>query len=416
MRKLIFVTLFFFSPVSRAIQQEYQLEAYVSYSSYNLSKNNLNPENNILKNPKQESQIDIRQDYRLSNPDSYKFIIRPRFIISYKQYEVDKKNSSSTIGKWDLSDLFLENQILDNLKLVTGLQVYQWGPGEFFNPTNPIYKTNAGQKNSYFKEKGKVLTRLNYDPNDKWNLVFLTEFLNNNESSFMADTSFEKKYLIKVETNELSSNNYAGLVVGQVENSEFFLGEYASFNFFDSYSFYFDIKHPKGNKSYRPEMNLSNNYDMELSDTSHQNQLLTFANVGIRYEGRFDLRAEFIHQSFGFSYNEFQQAKSSTQSFSSKLENNIKRFYKTGLDFYGKNYLYFSLRLSDLGIKNDTSLYLRNLNSLMDNSKSLQLSAEKNAFDSIVFNIDINYNLGDKDSELMLQSESSFFIGLKWSL
>jgi len=416
MHKIFLCFLNFCSLSLFAAKQEYQFESYFSHTYNKISKSDINLDNSILKNPSHESQADFRIDYRLSNDQTYKLVVRPRFIASYKQFEISKQNSNTSTGKWDLTDFFIENYVLDNLKFVTGLQVYQWGPAEFFNTTNPIYKTNAGQRNSYFKEKGKVLFRLNYDPNLSWNIVFLTEFLSNNEASFMADSIFEKKYLAKIETTDLMPNSYLGFVVGQIENSEFFFGEYASFQFLETYSLYFDIKHPKGNKHYHPRKNAINNYDMQLSDTTLEDNFHTFANVGARYEDKFDVRLEYIYQSYGYTKEEFQQAKLGTQTISVQLPENIKRFYRSGLDLYGKDYLYLSLRIPDLGSKNDTTLFFRNLNSLMDQSRSYQFSLEKNIFDSLVFNTDITYNQGDKDSELMLLSESSIFLGVKWSL
>jgi hypothetical protein len=416
MHKITFCIFILFSNLLFAVKQESQLESYFSHTFNKIPNSSINPDNSILKSANHDSQVDLRLDYRLSNDTSYTFILRPRFLVNYKSFEINKQTSTTSTGKLDLTDLFLEKYFLDNLKLVTGLQVYQWGPAEFFNPTNPVYKTNAGQRNSYFKEKGKVLLRFNYDPNAVWSMIFLTEFLNNNEPSFMADTNFEKKYLAKIETTSLSPNSYLGLVLGQIENSEFFFGEYGSFQFFEAYSFYFDIKHPKGNKYYRPQKNFTDSYDMQLSNTTREERFYTFADIGLRYEGSIDFRLEYIYQSYGYTLEEFQQAKQSSQTLSLQTADNIKRFYKTGLDLYGKEYLYLSLRVPDLGKKNDMTIFFRNLNSLMDSSKSYQFSLEKNLLDSLVLNFDLTHNQGDKDSELTLLYESSVFAGLKWSL
>lgn len=395
--------------------KEFNLEWYNSYSllSPNL-KHVMNIDNRRLKFPTGHFTSDLRPEMVLKSR-FIKYVVRARALLDSTSIELknptEKKSESDT--KLDLSDVYADLLLKSNLSLVFGLQNFQWGPTELISPSNPFFHFNSQQKSFFYKEKGHVLIRVNYNATDNLNYIFISEPISNNDPYWISEKSFGSKLLLKSEYT-FSGTNYLGLVVGLGEKQRPLFGEYFNWTTDSGHSAYFDIKHSSGKFNYRPEKNLFGLYDMVFQDTTGSFQ--TFGTLGYRFEGRTDSRIEYIHNTAGLKADEMKNAISSATALSFNLAKNISHFFAPGLELLGQHYLYLSLRVPDLGSSNDINLSLRDLISLQDSSQVLQFDIDKGLTDSTVMYAEATYAAGSEKAELTISNIYSFSLGFKWTL
>ena len=395
--------------------KEFNLEWYNSYSvlSPNL-KHVMNVDNRRLEFPSGHFTSDLRPEMVLKSR-FIKYVVRGRALLDSTSIELknpdEKKNKSDT--KLDLSDAYADLLLKSNLSLVFGLQNFQWGPTELISPTNPFFHFNSQQKSFFYKEKGHVLLRVNYNATDNLNYIFISEPISNNDPYWISEKNFGSKLLLKSEYT-FTGTNYLGLVIGLGEKQRPLFGEYFNWTTETGHSIYFDIKHSAGKYNFSPEKNLFGLYDMVFQDKTGSFQ--TFSTLGFRYEGRTDFRVEYIYNSAGLKAEEMKNAISAATALSFNLAKNLTHFFAPGLELLGQHYLYLSLRIPDLGSSNDINLSLRDLISLQDSSQVFQFDFDKGLTDSTVMYAEATYAAGSEKTELTISNIYSFSLGLKWTL
>jgi hypothetical protein len=392
------------------------LETYLSAGAAQVSDSTLNPDNRRLSLTQKSAALDLREDFSLSYKDDNRLVLRPRILLNTGVAEYTSPTESKTIstGKLDLTDAFYESQLFQNFSVTLGLQVYQWGPAELLSPSNPIYHFNTSQRSFFYKEKGHVLARANLTLGNL-SVVALSEVVSNNETYWIAEKQFSPQSLLKSEWRFENPSNYAGFIIGEQEQQHPFIGEYLVFYPFEGFSFYLDARHSQGITAYLPQLSNSGYYVLAEDDLL-QNQTLTLATVGLRYEGPADLRLEYISNQAGYNKTDFQNAKRAVTELSPYLAANISRFYRSGLELPGANYLYLSARFPDFWSIRDVNLYLRYLMSLQDNSGSFQMNVDKVLTESLVGYVESDVAQGSRDDELTIFNRWQIVAGLKWSL
>lgn len=392
-------------------------ETYFSAQASTYQNTVLNPGNQYFQFPSEVGEIDFRPDWKFSFLKFHKLVMRPRYLLnsSRTRYTNPTSETNTARGKFELTDFFLEDQWADSLKTVVGLQVYQWGPAELINPSNPLFHFNNRQRGAFYKEKGQVLLRANLDWNKHWGQVFIFEPISNNEPEWVSRTNFVQKGLLKTEYRFDNPVNYMGLVVGREELQKSFFGEYLTVSPYEGFSLYTDARHTEGLIPYRPQGNIYAGYSLERNDAI--TSWYTLAVSGLRYEAvNYDLRLEYVYNEHGLNKEKFAQYLLTIQQLTPDLPNNLVAFAKPGLELLGQQYLYLSLRFPNLGKKEDMSLAFRIIGSVQDSSAVLQSDFDKNINDHLTAYLEAFTPSGAKETELNLFGQSFYMVGLKWNL
>lgn len=399
------------SAFSQNVEFGFSYEAYLFGEQRDYADSIINLGNEVLNIPEMGVFLDQRAEFKWLINDA-KIIFRPR-LVSYQQNyktETTLKNESKSDTDANLTDAFYEQYITDRIFTTVGLQVYQWGPAEILNPSNPFFHFNTDQRSLVYKEKGKALLRLNWNAKSDYNFVFMVEPVSNNEAHWIAEEKFKPQFAGKFETAWTGTRNFLGMAFGIPDNANFFVGEYFQYEFTEGISIYADAKHSVNNLFYEPQ---AEGAFQRMLPSDRDGEMSTLAVAGFRYEDNFDARLEYIYNSAGYDQKKFDLALIASSQLSPYLVDNIKRFQKSGLELLSQNYLYFSLRKTDPFEIKDLSLFFRSLTSLMDRSGVEQFEFDKSVLDWM--NIFGQYSAfrGEQDSEFKLLDDWKASIGLK---
>lgn len=354
--------------------------------------------------------------YELANQD--KVVLRSRWegITQDRYVGVATDRERYSKGRVDLTDAYLESQWGETVSTTTGLQVYQWGPGELLNPSNPFYHFQYQQKSIFFKEKGVVLLRLNHigeDVNSSW----LIEPLDNNERPWQEGKEFGSKFVGRFEWESRGdSSRYLGLVLGSIGSGEqLFLGQYFNLPIREGWALYVDAHGVDGGSRYSVRRDLVTGFDELYLEQDSRGQYQVLGDLGVRYEGDVDFRLEWIHNSAGFSKDDFGRARVGVSTISPFLANNISRFFASGRELLTKNYQYLSLRKNMSGSA-DQILSLRVLRSEIDSTVVSAWAYERSLADAWTLLVEMNIWFGNPDGELTSGQKWKLLSGCKWTL
>ena len=412
---LSFIFILFSLTVRAEFDQSY--ETYFSGQTNNYASSVLNPGNQVFQSPSEVVEADFRPNWQYILMKSHKVVLRPRYLLTASTIRLNNPTDEirSTRGKIELTDFFLEDQWTDSLKTVLGLQVYQWGPAELINPSNPLFHFNNRQRGAFYKEKGQIFARANLDWDKHWGQVFIFEPISNNDPDWIGKSDFIPKGLIKTEYRLENPINYLGLVIGREELKKTFVGEYLTYSPYEGFSVYFDNRHTQGQIAYQPVSNIYGGYSLARNDTNTFWQTLSVS--GLRYEAtNFDIRIEYIFNEAGMTKEKFSQYLLTVQQLTPDLANNLIYFIKPGLELLGQNYAYLSLRIPNLGKKENMNLAFRLIGSLQDSSGVLQSDFDKNINDHLTAYLEAFSPIGSKETELNLLGQNFYMMGLKWNL
>lgn len=409
--------LLFFTSQARAVKLDFRntFESYLYYTYSDPIAGDTNPGNQIFQLPTHTGVLDLRDDFNVLTPKT-KWVVRPRWTMTGTKTELQNPDSSfeTALGKLDLTAGYVDWDISDNWKTVLGLQVYQWGPGEFINPSNVFFHFSSDQRSFFFVQKGLVLARLNWTPAQNWSFIAIAEPISNNEQPFQVEKDFQPKSTLKAEYHG-GGSSYLGGLVGTEGYGRPFFGEYFDWYITDAFSFYADLRHSIGSYSYDPLADQSG--FIELVETNPDSgQMFTIADWGLRYEGRVDFRVEWFYNGIGWDKEALKAAISSITYPNPYLVDNLKRFAHSGLELPGQNYLYVSLRIPDLGKRKDASIYMRNILSMQDNSGVAQISADKALSDSWTGYLEFINSYGSANTEFRLLYGIQGSVGVRWAM
>ncbi|MGZ5280133.1 MAG: hypothetical protein ACXWC9_09335 [Pseudobdellovibrionaceae bacterium] len=416
----MFSALFFTSSdlmAARMNEVQWTFESFLFGEQAKVAETELNPGNAVFQQAHMIHTLDNRLEFKWLINDA-KVIARPRWILTQHRFKNDltEQEKASEQGRLELSDGFIEQVLNRKLSLTGGLQVYQWGPGELFNPSNPFFRFNNRQQTFTFKEKGKVLARLNYSFDMERSLVLITEPISNRETYWLEGYEFKPQAALKFEKNWKNTRNYYGLIGGFEAQQNPFIGEYAHYEIKPGFSMYLDAKHGYELPYYGPTPNAFGSFDMELRGEKNR-EWSHLALLGVRYEGNVDFRVEYLHNSAGLNQADYDAAIASASNFlTPKYGQNVARFALSGLNLMTQNYLYLSLRIMEPGTIRDFNFYFRTLNSVLDHSGLVQAEFDKGIGDSFVGFGSYTLFSGKKNSEFHLLDDWKALIGLKYTM
>ena len=396
----------------------YRFEIYGSSTNFQWNAlSPFNPNNSVLSVPTWAHTLELRPDIQFNLSDSHSLILRSRhFLQSFEtQYTNPEKTKYSHDEDSDLSDLFFSSVWSGTLATTIGLQNYQWGPAEIYSPSNPFFHFNNSQRSYFYKEKGRVLVRANWNPSPKttnWSVVAMYEPIDNNTRYWIADRDFKPKSALKVEYQFDNPANSIAIIGGQGEEERGFVGEYFTWSPTEGKSFYADAQHRSGRSNFVPSKNGFGLYDLVRSE---DDKTKTVAVFGFRWEGRVDFRQEFVFNETGYSNAEWKQVRASAVTLSPNILQNSRRFASPGTEFRTKNYSYTSVRIPDLGLSRMASIAGRWFSSLDHDSAALQMNFEYNWSDHTVLSVEAIQYVGDPYGEFRIVNDKQASLGFKYS-
>lgn len=420
-RRMSWTRLVFFlilAPILSSADSVFSTESLFSYSYSDPAKSSINTGNRVLQNATHDSLVDLRAEYKYLG-ESSKFIFRPRWVGEYKNWNYTDTITSdySAKGKIDVTDAFGEWTFNENFLFSAGLIVDGWGPAEFVNPSNPFFHLNMQNKSFFYKEKGKVLSKLVWNPTAKSTIAAVVEPISNNEAPYIEGDLFFPTWIVRGEYQSDSADQTYGLLAGQEYSAATYFGEYLSFTSQSTgFSLYFEGRHTTDPQRFNP-VNTAGFYNLTLQK---QRGTSTYSVLGVRWEGRVDARAEWIYYDLGYSENEWKNMVTALSQLSIFITDNLKKFQRPGLEFLSKNWLSLSLRIPDLGPKSNWQLTLRALFSGGDQfgvsrAGFLQADLEVPAYESWTIFAEAKTSFGTADTELLLAANSSASIGGRWA-
>ena len=410
-----------------ATDYKYSLESYVAIRATPRAASKdtsaINADNRTFQLASGDLSYDLRPELKTQFAETSKLVLRPRFLAKAESYSFTNPEETKTIsqGRWQLSDFYLENIWSESFRTTLGLQTYQWGPAELLNPSNPLFHFSNNQKSAFYKEKGQPLIKANLDPSQNLSLLLIIEPVSNNESPWMATANadgsaenFYPKGLLRGEWRSSQGLNNLGIVLGKEERQKNFIGETATYSPAEGLSVYFDGKQTEAANNFLPT---ANNYGGDSLANNPKNSYTQLAIVGARIEGaNYDLRFEVVDNQAGWDKSDWTRILRSLKTVNPDTGINYSRFAKPGLELFSQRYYYLSLRLPNLGKKQDWNAALRYLLSDLDGSSSLQTAADWNISDSWTGYLEALTPFGSSESDLNFTGQSSYLLGLKWNL
>ena len=370
-----------------------------------------NPDNQVAKIPDNTFETDLRPTFNWEL-DNHRFKIDPRMITQVTQAEYRDEKHTTDKTEAFLNEINYQGNYGDH-QIVLGIQNYQWGPAEMLSPTNPIFRFQFEQRSLFFQQRGRNLIRWNWQITPEWNMVSMVEVSKNGSELPKEDQKFQPNGLVKIERALSKSSDYIGVVVGKTPYREGFFGEYFAMNFTDEFSAYFDARHQLGSKNFFPTDNSFEKFD----EREKNGGVKTLANFGIRHEARLDFRLEYIYNGVGLNNTDWKRARDSLVTLGPNLRENFKRFYRGGRDdLQRQHYGYASLRVPDIGAKNEYTLFMRHFHSIADSSSSTQFQMDRITAESFNVYFEASLYNGSKTSEFGSLLRHEISVGFRYSM
>lgn len=206
------------------------------------------------------------------------------------------------------------------------------------------------------------------------------------------------------------ASDYLGLIVGKTPYQENFIGEYGAYQLTEEYSFYFDIRHQENTNSYYPAR-----ASTDLFQKNAPERIYTLGTVGLRYESRLDIRLEYIFNEIGFTEDQYEKAQTALSTLSPNLSENYRRYHLSGRDLNKQHYGYLSIRMPDVGPKDEYTFFLRYFNSLQDQSSLYQFQMDRLTGDNFNLYLEAAAYRGEKNKDFSSLISNEVSLGLRYS-
>jgi hypothetical protein len=333
-----------------------------------------NPDNAYLDLPTSGALLDLRPRFAYEAAN-VTVRIEPRARLRYD----DAQDADSEIF---LTQAYLDLGLGPRLRVRGGVQNYQWGPAELLAPSNPFFQAKTGEQGYLFEQRGKSLARVDLSLDGGLTLAGLGEFVGNGEDEPIAGRAFEPRFLVRADYLMPGTLSSFGATVGRGLGAKAFSGEYFNYYVSEAVSLYADLLQSYGDPTLRPVLK---NSGLEFrADPTRGTQHV--ATGGLRFEGRVDVRMEYVYNGWGLSKDEFNAVGDYFAALPpvSALPPSAIAAGRTlgasmmasGRDLQGRHYAYASLRVSDWP-RDASSLTSRFLLSLEEASMIAQVAYDQ---------------------------------------
>ncbi len=418
MSRLSLIICILLSPTVFA-QSSWSGEVGFSAGAVQPIESSLNPGNRFLATPESEGLLDLRAQWKLLGEQD-KWVIRPRWTATATQvrWTDTQEQQQRLLGQLDFTDAYYERSFKNDWLFTAGLFVEGWGPAEFINPSNPFFHLKAQNKSFFFKEKGKVLTKALWNPSEKSTVALVIEPLSNREAEFREGEEFQSRTALRGEWQSEDASKILGVVAGREMAQVPFVGEYLQYRDDASgVSLYWEGRHSQRPTTFAA---LPRGPFYELTE-KEESGWCTFAVTGLRWEGDYDFRLEWIRYDLGFSEEDWEKLLSSVTELSPYVLGNAQKFAKPGLEFWTRNAWSFSWRIPNAGPRGDWQWIHRVFFSVGDEafgdlrSGLWQSNLDVPVGEAWTLLGELQIGFGEPETELRLRAERSLYAGARWA-
>jgi hypothetical protein len=345
----------------------------------------VNPQNTVFETPSLQLLSEWRPEAKISLARKLVVVAKPRFSMSSAATQVAGRTSQSkTWLDYFWREAYGTLTASEVLQFSYGLQNFQWGPTESFSPTNTIARNSGFAGDILSEPAAHQVARINFTPKQNINALVLTEIAPSQQSPFLAEESFHKQILGKLEITDSSATSYAAIVAGSAEDGETFQGAYFNLAFNDTFSTYGDAKVNNKSRVWYPKEAQNSGSVSSFEKNTHRNTRV-FSNLGTRFSfgNGVDLRAEFIRYDEGYSKSQLRQSITNASTLSQELPTNIARYSAPGLELPCKNSLYIAQHYLDTAGDSGVNQSLGWFGSMDDGTGNFFASISANAFNDL---------------------------------
>ncbi|MBI2373063.1 MAG: hypothetical protein HYV07_03590 [Deltaproteobacteria bacterium] len=388
------------------------LELYGALQGAGYAESAANPDNSILRIPTFRALTEVRPDLKVEVGDALTLRARARFMslidaamVSESLERSDPRFESSWL------DLYGEWRVSDSVIVAYGLHSFEWGPAESTSPSNGLVR-NPGFASTFLTAyPGRHLARVNLSAGRSLSAVLMLETMPSDATSPLEP--FDPKGQAKLEYAAEDGGWYVGLVAGSGTTWRPWIGEYVSLELFEGLSAYFDGRQAQGSRAFYPAPFVPSFEQSRIEDDT----VSTFFVGGLRYafEAGADLRVELVHDDDAYDADETARSVGILAVGGETSPLLAGPYVSPGFDLPGKNTLFVSVRVPDLGPSSSLMVYARELVSLTDGSGVFLAVVDWAATDALVVDFTAGIMHGEKDRELTRLTRGLGIVAAKYS-
>ncbi|MBI4818884.1 MAG: hypothetical protein HY791_21615 [Deltaproteobacteria bacterium] len=372
------------------------LELFGAVQGAGFAVSSANPDNSVLKVPFLRATTELRPDLKLEVGD-LTFRARARIAALSDSTLISKKlKTSDPMFESQWLDLYGEWRVSDSVIVAYGLHNFEWGPAESTSPSNGLVRNPAFASTFLTTYPGRHLGRINFSAGRSFSAVFMVETMESAATSPLEP--FDPKGQLKLEYASEDGAFYVGAVAGVGKTWRPWVGEYLSIELFEGFSAYLDGRETLGSRSFYPLDGAPSFEQNRLKD----NDVSLFLVGGVRYafEDGADLRLELIRDDAAYTTEELDRSVSILAMAGGALPILVGPYVSPGTDLPGKNSLYASLRVPNLGPGDAFQVSAREVLSLTDATGISIFVIDWAATDSLVLDLTGAIFHGKRDGEL----------------
>jgi hypothetical protein len=337
----------------------------------------LNP-NNVARVPTWTLLSQVRPDAKVEFGRRLTLVARPR--ISYSYAEIDssalpfpgspreRKQQGELTRRWQ--EAFGTLMASEALSVTYGVQNYQWGSGESFSPTNPLYPEPQFDRGLYSEFEGQEMLRMNLSAGQWGSLVLLGKPAQN-------DAPDDEGSLV-VAKAELAFNNGSdsvGLVGAGGERRLPGFGELFSYNLTDAILVFGEAFHTKQgqgleiqestvalpNPAPAPGVPSPSTRVRTLTRKGREDDLRTTATAGFRYgfsDGS-EFRVEGLFNESGLTRSQLRDTYATLRDATPVALQNVGELLAVSQRFLAREAVFGSVRVIDLPPARSLTFYAR---------------------------------------------------------
>lgn len=391
------------------------LTSLLSQNYYNHETNYLNT---VLKKSGLEAKQELQAEFHLKlKRFPLRWKIKPKLKYKYAQYTYDDprpgfQNVNETkVRNLNISEYgFWENYIsvepISNLEINAGIINRQWGSSELINPSQIFFTQQVLNLEPFQYTQGLELAEFLWTPTQNLSFNFLSELKSfewdhSDELSY-AHRDYQNRHLFRAEFSTTSGSFLIGQIVAnkKTDRERWNYGGYGFWNYTDWTQIYFDFLTQRGSELYyvdeasnlvRPYV--ESDYLFSLAVWGHRLTL----EMGLEW------KIEYIMNSFAKDKEdrdlEIRFLKTNPYNTAA-----LVAFYQGRYILPSSSLVYNSFRWDDPKMSkrlfSTSTLFLRFLNSLIDQSGFVQLEFQSSLSDSWTQGLSLVKSYGEEMKEL----------------
>jgi hypothetical protein len=392
----------------------------LTYGTYqDMVDSTQNPDNDFLKIPRYQADLDIRPDATL-HIRRLDLSIKPRANLQWQVWEDGtQKGEDDWEDDWFINEWLARFKVTDTLFASYGRENLQWGPSYMFSSSNPFFMDN-GRINPKKEVAGMDFARLVWLPTMAWTISLIANTDKGRQISTTWD--FQKTYALKLDY--VGQEGYAGLILSHQEEERDKVGIFGGWTASDALLLYSDMGFSQGSHNLYPVEDTTTPFgaSMQVKDkesTTWKGAAVAGGSYTFLVGPTFAV--EYLYNGFGFDDEEaklyYQLRQNAFRAYISPLwglsRMTLGRTADTGLRFLRQNYAMVQYRQND--IMDRLNLSFSWIHNLDDDSGRFIANIDCYVGDHVqVFTIG-SVHFGHRDTEFRAILDSFLMIGLEYT-